>query len=359
MSNHAEARAAYMRRTEIVKGRLRQDMRRLAPELVPGGKLHGHTYSALPPHRDSDNPSAFAIYVSGPKAGGWIDFVTGETGDALNLIMLVKGCDFKAAVAWAEERFGLRNMSDEQREATARQVAKRQAEVDAEAEAKRQKNIRSACHMFSTAVPDIRGTLVERYLNARGIDLAALPTRETRWLRFLPRATYWMDKARPTMPAMIAGMVNGQGVMQACHLTFLKPDGTGKALVPKAKLMWPEVKGLVIRLNMGASGLEPEAATGAGPLVLCEGIEDGLSLAMGDPDLRVWAASSLSNLANVPDHGCASSFVVAQDNDWGKPQAKAAFEKGLSHLRQFHKPVVPVRSTVGKDFNDQLKGNAV
>jgi hypothetical protein len=356
---HGDARAAYERRVQIVKDRLRQDARRLAQELVPGGRVHGHTYSALPPHRASDNPSAFAIYISGPKAGGWIDFVTEEKGDGLNLIMLVKGVAFKDAVAWAEDRYGLRGMSEEQRAATSRAIEKRQAIVDAAAEAKRVKNIRAACHMFSQAMPDLEGTLAERYLRTRGIDIRDMPNRDRRWLRFLPQATYWMDKARPQMPAMIAGMVDGAGVMKACHLTFLRGDGQGKADVEKAKLMWPAVFGLVIRLNNGKGNLDPDSMAGQGkaaPLMLCEGIEDGLSLAFADADLRVWAASSLSNLGNVPDHPCASAFVVAQDNDWAKPQAQNGFNKAMKRLIGFNKPAVAVRSTVGKDFNDQLKG---
>jgi Toprim domain len=355
---HADALAAYGRRVLIVKAKLRNDAKALAQELVPGGKVHGHTYSSLPPHRSSDNPSAFAIYIGGNKAGGWIDFVTEETGDALNLIMLVKGVSFKDAVAWAEDRYGLRGLNDEQREALSREVVKRQAVVDEAAEEKRLKNIRNACRMFGEAI-GIEGTVADRYLQSRGIDLALLPYREIRWLRFLPKATYWMDKARPQMPAMIAGMVDGAGGMKACHLTFLKADGTAKADVDKPKLMWPEVKGLVIRLNRGKLNCTAEWAAENGrtsPLVLCEGIEDGLSLAVADPDLRVWAASSLSNLGNVPDHACASSFVVAQDNDWAKPQAQNAFTKAMKRLHSFNKPAVAVRSTVGKDFNDQLKG---
>lgn len=361
--SHDDAIVAYKRRVEIVKAQLRQDARAIAAELLqPESKIIGRSsWQMLPPHRTSDNDGAFSIRVAGDKAGSWIDFVTGETGDLLNLIMLVKGCDFKAAVAWAEDRYGLRNMSAEQREATSKAIEKRLAIIDENATKAAAEKIRRACLMFSKAVPDIEGTLVETYLATRGIDLAALPNRDRRWVRFLPSATYWMDKTKPQMPVMIAGMVNGQGVMQACHLTFLRADGKGKADVAKPKLMWPATRGLVIRLNNGAGNLTPEEAAAQSQKSHCaigEGTEDVFSIAMGEPDLRGWAASSLSNLANVPDHDCISSFIVAQDNDWAKPQAQAAFEFGLQHLRSFKKPVVPIRSTNGKDFNDQLKGDA-
>jgi hypothetical protein len=293
------------------------------------------------------------------KAYGGV--IPGDKGGPLDLVMQVKGLDFKNAMAWAEDRYGLRNLSDERRAELNRQAVKRQQVVDAEAEQQRQQKIRRAGHMFSLAVPDIEDTLADRYLLSRGIDLRALPHRDRRWLRFAPRATYWMLDHKPQLPAMMAGMVDGQGTMRAVHLTFLRGDGRGKADVPKAKLMWPETRGLVIRLNHGRGGLDPEAAAHAGqaaPLALGEGIEDGLSIAMGDPELRVWAAGSLSNILNVPDHPCVSSWVVAQDNDWGKPAAAAAFAKGLAHLRSTGKPAVAMRATLGKDFNDQLKGSA-
>jgi hypothetical protein len=374
---HADAKAAYERRTVIVKDRLKADMRSVAGELLqPDAKTRTRGRWAMPSPFRTSSGTTFSIHVTGPKAGHWIDFGGTQKGDAIGLVMAIKNCSFKDAVAWAEERYGLRNMTDEQREATSRAIAKQQAAEDAQVEIERQKKIRNACHMFSKAVPDIEGTLVERYLRSRGIDIRDMPNRDKRWLRFLPDATYWMLGNKPRMPAMIAGMVDGAGVMKACHLTYLRGDGAGKADVKckracgkaqcqskgcqnSPKLMWPEVKGLVIRINHGRGNADPEAAAVAGvkaPLLLCEGIEDGLTLAFADYDLRVWAASSLSNLGNVPDHDCAASFVVAQDNDWAKPQAQASFTQAMERLNGFNKPAVAVRSTVGKDFNDQLKG---
>ena len=348
-----ERLAAAARRKALATQHLKGDLRRLLAELVPGGKAQGPRFMGLPPHRDSDNASCFSVYLTGEKAGAWIDFVSGEKGDLWGLIMLVKGLDFAKALRWAEDRYGLRSISAEERLALHVTVEKRRSLDDAAARKKRDHNIRSACVMFSKAI-GIEGTVVDNYLLGRGIDLAALPHRDIRWLRFLPRATYWMDKARPQMPAMIAGMVDGQGLMKACHLTFLRPDGRGKADVEKPKLMWPEVKGLVIRINHGIGG-QPETSQNALPLMLCEGIEDGLSIAMGEPDLRIWAASSLANLASVPDHRCADCYVVARDNDWGKPAAAAGFERALKHLKATKKPVVAVSASTGKDFNNQLQ----
>ena len=377
-TRHAEARAGYERRVLIVKDRLKADMASIAGELLkPDAKTRVRARWSMPSPFQNSGGTAFSIHVRGPKAGHWIDFSGTQKGDAIGLVMAIKNCTFKDAVAWAEDRYGLRSMSDEQREATSRAIVKQQAVEDAQAEIDRQKKIRAACHMFSKAEPEIEGTVVERYLKSRGIDIRDMPNRDRRWLRFLPSASYWMRADKPKLPVMIAGMVDGNGTMKACHLTYLRSDGMGKADVKcrrlcgkarceqkgcenSAKLMWPDVKGLVIRINHGKGNLDPEAAAVAGlkmPLLHCEGIEDGLTIAFADQDLRVWAASSLSNLANVPDHPCVSSHIVSQDNDWAKPQAQASFGKAMARFRSFGKPAVAVRSTLGKDFNDQLKGS--
>jgi Toprim domain len=219
--------------------------------------------------------------------------------------------------------------------------------------------------LFGKAAKDILGTPVETYLASRGIDLRGdhAAKLETRWLRYQADATYFMADDKPQFPAMLAGMVDGLGVHRACHWTFLAPDGRGKARVPEGfstKLMWPRVTGLVVRIAMGESGLSCEDAMAqkiSGPLVMAEGIEDALSIAIANPECRVWAAGSLPQYLSVPNLPCVSSYVIARDNDWGKPQAAHLFEKSLERIRSFKKPVAVIASTSGKDFNDQLRGD--
>ncbi|WP_164076108.1 toprim domain-containing protein, partial [Stenotrophomonas maltophilia] len=70
------------------------------------------------------------------------------------------------------------------------------------------------------------------------------------------------------------------------------------------------------------------------------------------PEARVWAATSLGNLANVPvEHPCVSAVVVAQDNDWGKAQAVDAFNAAIERMEAAGRPVSVLRSHWGKDVN--------
>ncbi len=70
------------------------------------------------------------------------------------------------------------------------------------------------------------------------------------------------------------------------------------------------------------------------PLIICEGIEDGLTLALARPDYRVWVAGSLSLMGLIEWPECASAVVLAADNDWEKPEAVRAFERVEARLHQ-------------------------
>ncbi len=88
---------------------------------------------------------------------------------------------------------------------------------------------------------------------------------------------------------------------------------------------------------------------------LCEGVEDGLSIALAVPEFRIWCSYSLSNLGNIAVPKCAGKVIVACDNDWGKPGAEAQLARALEALKAQGVPVFEARSPLGKDFNDCLR----
>ena len=147
----------------------------------------------------------------------------------------------------------------------------------------------------------------------------------------------------------------------AVHRTWLARDGRGKAPVTPNKKIWPSFTGAAIHLARGETGLPAEDAVKRGMvdrLLICEGIEDGLSVALAAPELRVWAAGTLGNLAHVKIPDCCHEVIVAADNDWGKPQAEALLKRGIEALAAQRRPVRVARAAIGKDFNDQLRGAA-
>ncbi|MDZ7822625.1 MAG: hypothetical protein U5K75_00300 [Ahrensia sp.] len=89
-------------------------------------------------------------------------------------------------------------------------------------------------------------------------------------------------------------------------ITFLDPIEHKKAAVENPKLIRGEVTGSVIEISMGPSNVpfwRAQSQTDVkDAVIVCEGIETGLSLAIAAPEARVWAGGSITNLANVPVH---------------------------------------------------------
>jgi hypothetical protein len=159
-----------------------------------------------------------------------------------------------------------------------------------------------------------QGTVVEAYLTTRGINCAVPST-----LRFL----------RPSKPdyhpAMIAAFTMPDepepGLLRvhddavgAVHLTFLKPDGSGKADAEITKIVVGSPHGLPIVLA---------PVNDLGGLIACEGIEDGLS-AHEATGLGVWAAGSASRLpaiAGLLPAYVACLTVIVDDDATGRTNA--------------------------------------
>jgi hypothetical protein len=162
-------------------------------------------------------------------------------------------------------------------------------------------------------------------------------------------------KAGPILPAIHSAFRTATGQVIACHCTFLDPVDPVKARLgaDTAKLMRGEVKGAVIRISHGPEGLPPEEARQAHPLIIGEGIENALSVAIAVPEARVWAAGSLANIGNCPvDLPCVSQVIMAIDNDWENAQAQRQLEQALEALAASGKPLSTMAAHDGGDFND-------
>ena len=345
----------------IVKERMRADILRLCGDLGLEGRPRGNVWQTKNPRRVDRHGGSFTVWVKGVSPGAWKDFATGEKGDVLDLVAFLKACDRKEALAWAMDRYGLKSMSAEERARQEEMAKAARARAANEERMQRLKRRKRAHLMFAKADPFVSET-VARYLASRGLALP--PTLEARWCRSFERFEWLIGRNRetgelgPEFPAMIWGFVDAQGKQQACHITYLAHDGSGKAPVEKPKLIWPEHMGLVIRVARGETKLDPEEAAKQGkasPVVITEGLEDAITIANAAPELRVWCAGSLAGYGAVPDHPCVSGWVVAKDNDWGKAQAATLFERAVARLKGFRKPVRVIASDIGKDFNDQWR----
>lgn len=193
----------------------------------------------------------------------------------------------------------------------------------------------NAALMLWHAAQPITGTPAERYLReVRGI---AAPLPET--LRFQPLAWHPSGQSLPAMIAQVQG-----AALYAVHRTYLRPDGLGKAEIEPAKAMLGGCKGGAVALSSAQRGA----------LVVCEGIETGLSLASGLvlPPATIWAALSTSGMSGLKLPSAPGHLIVATDGDepgyWaGRALAQRAYALGWR--------VETLQPPPGTDWNDILK----
>lgn len=153
-----------------------------------------------------------------------------------------------------------------------------------------------ARRLWSEAVP-AAGTLVQRYLLARGIHGRPL-TEALKHLRFHPDAHHsGRGQHSVSFPGMIGLVRTPAGPTGGVHVTYLRRDGSGKAKAPEGrdKIMWgPQSRDGV----SGAVWLSHPQ--GDGPLVVGEGIVTTLAFAcLQDRPVRAAAPLSLNRLSGM------------------------------------------------------------
>lgn len=182
------------------------------------------------------------------------------------------------------------------------------------------------------AAKPIHGTLAETYLRSRGINCTLGES-----LRF--HSSCWHPSGQK-FPAMVA-LVEGAGRL-AIHRTYLRADGMGKALIEPAKAMLGSVTGGAVRLSDGAD-----------KLIVCEGIETGLSLLSGlvRGSVSVWAALSTSGMKALSLPQSPSTLTVAIDGDAAGQNAGNALAARADDLGWY---VLMLKAPLGSDWNDIL-----
>jgi hypothetical protein len=347
-----------------IKRMLQDRVESLASELMPEGRAKGTYWSGCSPLRAEKNPS-FSIWLKGAGRGAFKDFGGDAKGDVIDLVALLAcGGIFPptreariAAIQWGKKWLGLDGATPaeiRQRAAVARDNARARARQEQIVREER----RRRAYDFWRAGARAGGSPVETYLKSRAIDVKGCALALEHTLRFSPSMRHPVE---PHIgPAMLAKFCHADGAFAALHMTFLRPDGSGKADVGRPKIILGSYAGAMIRLGCGDSGLSTEEASRAGvagDLLLGEGIENTLSGAVARPDLRAWAAGSLDNLGNVPKLPCISGVIVLKDNDI-KPQAQAAFLRAYAKICGLGLPVAEAPALGAKDHNDCLRNVA-
>lgn len=329
----------------------------LVVELLPNAVRDGHEWYvgsvAGEPGR------SMAINRAG-NAGVWCDFSAGTDdmkGDALDLVAAVNFRGDKAeAIRWAKSWLGLDGLDPHRLKRTQAAVKRNNDERELNDEQKRER----AGRIWAGAEHRINGTPADDYLRGRAIDLRRLG-RQPGAIGYSARC--WCKETKGFLPAMVA-VIQIRKRLVGVHRTYLDTPAPGVAR--KAQLIEPKktlgsYRGGVIPLWRGADPRGwSELFDSDGPdesVVLTEGIENGLSIAVEDPSRRVVAAVSLSNMAAVELPACVREIIIAADNDPAENTAAAAgMAKVIAthqargrRVRKVHAPAPH------KDFNDWLQ----
>lgn len=268
-----------------------------------------------------------------------------DAGGGFPLFHCFGGCE-QDAVLTALRHLGLWSRDRGNYDPARATEHKRQAEAKRNAEVQRIKRaIETARIIYRRAV--FASEIIGRYLRSRGITL---PVPEC--LRFEPHCRHRYDPRyeREYYPALVAPVVNVTGQLIAVHKTFLRPDGSGKADLPKKlqrEFIGP-VLGGAVRLA------EPEAGR---ELVIGEGIENALA-AMELIDLPGWAALSADGIKQLDLSGEIPAVMVAADHDMNGVGGEAALFAHRRWSRDGRQVRIAMPDNPGTDFNDILLSRA-
>ena len=318
----------------------------------------------------NDKPGrSLKIWRRGAKQGEWWDFAAGKGGKPLGLVIEASNGgagDAKEGILWAAKFCGVDATETPEEKAKREENAARGRERREREEAdERRRKRRSAQGLFLHGGP-ISGTMAEDYLRGRGVDLRALG-RQPGALRFHP--TVRCPDSGRDRPAMLAAASDGEGFLTV-HRTFLFRLNDGRVVkadaadVPAvwrmvdAKKLFGPMKGGVVSIWRGDSGKALRDMPAGEWIVLTEGIEDAVSVAIAAPEMRVGCVVALPFLGRVflpPQCG----GVLWHRHRGDGPQAVAALERQYQALRARGLAVKEIWAPDGeKDFNAWLMKQA-
>ena len=275
------------------------------------------------------NRGSLALELHGRKRGSWHSHETGEGGGPLQLVQHAHSCSMPEAIAWARDWTG----TVESRPAepiTAQYAHAREADQADQAD-----RIKAARRLWAAST-SLVGTVAERYLTgARGIPLPS-----GGW----PGAVRFHEPSR----SLIVAATLADGTVQAVQRVRLTPDGSKVEGTPDAPAK--TTNGVLANAAVRLPG-DP-----AGPLVLVEGPETGVSLwaATGH---ETWVALGSIAKAEPP---VGRKVVVARDDDPAWSPADRRLREVVKQWQAASRKVVvatPSRERRGdrSDFNDTMK----
>lgn len=204
-------------------------------------------------------------------------------------------------------------------------------EADTKREAYAMDQLAKARRLWASCKP-LQGTKGETYLRGRGIICP------------LPASLGWAADAFHGPSARWLSAMVGDVSTGGVHRTYF--EKSGERITGQAKMMQGPCAGGAVVLSEGL-----------GPLVVCEGIETGLSLLSGflAGPATVWAALSTSGMKAVALPKLPGELIIATDSD----DAGAGWLAGVvlaTRADALGWAVSVLPAPEGRDWNDVLKG---
>lgn len=226
-----------------------------------------------------------------------------ETEDGRVLIHCFSPRDDWRAVRAELANLGLLDESESEHASFTEPVIRVQAE-------QRDEDRRARVLRFWNKSSPVAGTIGERYLRARAIE-GELPGPDI--LRFHPRMTSLEDRER--RPALVASLVNNQGVLEGIQVTLLSAHGAAKAALTTPRRTIGRLMGHYVRIDAPGD-----------VLVVAEGLETALSArrALG---AGAWAFLSAENLAQFEPPPVIDKLIIAADHDEAGHAAAARLQE--------------------------------
>lgn len=302
---------------------------RLLAEILPKGQWQGSEWRCG--NVEGDVGGSLSVCIQGEKAGLWYDHATGQSGNLLNLVKETQGLSsHREAMYWARAwltKIPFRTLDE------ADAVAGRH--LSALNDSTRMEKARS---IWVASVP-ITGTLAEQYLRSRRIECALSSS-----LRF--NAGLYHSESALSWPALVCAVqCVGNDEIVAVQAVFLDPVTGRKIQQNPSKKSFGFLKGGAVRLREGDD-----------TLVLCEGVETGLSIAQACKSKSVWATLGTSGLRMVEVPGSVSEVIIAADADDAGREAAMALARRLAPSGTAVRISFPPGDF--NDFNDALMSMA-
>ena len=295
-------------------------------------RRRGREWVGLCPFHADSKVGSFS--VNDDKELAWC-FSCGGGGDHFKYLQLRLGVTFMQALRMLEADAG---------------IDFRAARADPEWEHKRQKRLAAAANDSERRRRNaeglwlhgatLRGTPAQRYLEGRGIDFAKLG-RMPGSIRFRHDCSH-PGRAQP-LAAMLTKMSFLDKRHAATHRTFLEfaagtpaqTGGWGKARVERAKMILGDFAGAHIPISKGdLPGVALADVPEGTAVAISEGIEDGLSVALADPQLYVVAAGALGNIGGLALPPQVGDVILICQNDAAGSAADAALERAIARHQE-------------------------